>query len=222
MKNSAFAGTILLFGFSLFVFNCSSSDDGPSGPSKLMFINGLTDGKVSTVLVNDSAYVLMTAGFGLFTQYQDINSGNQNFKIRDNVSGAIVVGSSFNLAASKNYSLMATGNLAIPELVIVEDDLTVNDTTKTYVRLINLSSNSSPMTLSISLGADVVSGINYKSASQFAALDPGKTDLTIKSGATVVSSISNLNILAKKKYSILVTGLINQAPKASYNIIVNK
>ncbi|MBK8296987.1 MAG: hypothetical protein IPK91_06870 [Saprospiraceae bacterium] len=56
----------------------------------------------------------------------------------------------------------------------------------------------------------------------FTSLTPAKHDLTIKSGATVVVSISNLNILPNKKYSILITGLVNQTPKASYNIIVNK
>ncbi|MEI2694540.1 MAG: DUF4397 domain-containing protein [Saprospiraceae bacterium] len=222
MKNSVFTTAIVVLSIVCSFFGCSSSDDGPSGPSKLMFINGILDGKLSTVLVEDSVIVALTAGFGGITQYQEINSGNQNFKIRDNISNAFVVNANFNIGSAKNYSLMAIGTLSSPELIINEDDLSVADTTKGYIRLINLSANSNPMTMSISSGADLVSGVNYKSTSLFTSLSPAKHDLTIKSGATVVVSISNLNILPNKKYSILITGLVNQTPKASYNIIVNK
>lgn len=222
MKNSVFTTAIGILSIVCSFFGCGSSDDGPSGPSKLMFINGILDGKLSTVLVEDSVIVALTAGFGGITQYQEINSGNQNFKIRDNVSNAFVVNANFNIGSAKNYSLMAIGTLSSPELIINEDDLSVADTTKGYIRLINLSANSNPMTMSISSGADLVTGVNYKSTSLFTSLTPAKHDLTIKSGATVVVSISNLNILPNKKYSILITGLVNQTPKASYNIIVNK
>ena len=222
MKNSVFTTAIVVLSIVCSFFGCRSSVDGPSGPSKLMFINGILDGKLSTVLVEDSVIVALTAGFGGITQYQEINSGNQNFKIRDNISNAFVVNANFNIGSAKNYSLMAIGTLSSPELIINEDDLSVADTTKGYIRLINLSANSNPMTMSISSGADLVSGVNYKSTSLFTSLSPAKHDLTIKSGATVVVSISNLNILPNKKYSILITGLVNQTPKASYNIIVNK
>lgn len=222
MKNSFFTTAAVVLSIFCSFFSCGSSDDGPSGPSKLMFINGLIDGKLSTVLVEDSVIVALSAGFGGITQYEEINSGNQNFKIRDNVTNAFVVNANFNIGSAKNYSLMAIGSLSSPELIIHEDDLSIADTSKGYIRLINLSSNSNPMTMSISSGADLVSGVNYKSTSLFTSLTPAKYDLTIKSGATVVVSISNLNLLANKKYSILVTGLVNQIPKASYNIIVNK
>ena len=222
MKNSVFTTTVVVLCIVFTLFSCGSSDDGPSKPSRLLFINGLLDGKLSTILVEDSVLVALTAGFGGVTQYVEINSGNQNFKVRDNLTNTVVVNSKFNIGSAKNYSLMAIGTTASPELIIHEDDLSVADTTKGYIRLINLSSNSNPMTMSISSGADLATGVNYKSVSLFASLTPAKHDITIKSGATVVSSISNLNILPNKKYSILITGLVNQTPKASYNIIVNK
>jgi len=222
MKNSVFTTTLVVLFIVFALFSCGSSDDGPTGPSRLLFINGLLDGKLSTVLVEDSVIVALSAGFGGVTQYAEINSGNQNFKIRDNSTNAFVVNANFNIGSAKNYSLMAVGTTSNPELLINEDDLSVADTTKGYLRLINLSSNSNPMTMSISSGADLVTGVSYKAVSAFASLTPAKHDITIKSGATVVTSISNLNILPNKKYSILITGLVNQTPKASHNIIVNK
>ncbi|MBK6545577.1 MAG: DUF4397 domain-containing protein [Saprospiraceae bacterium] len=216
----------LSFGWILFsgiLFqNCSKDDAGASGPANLMFVNGLTDGKVSTVIIADSTIVALTAGFGSFSAYNQIQNGSQSFKIRDNTTGSIVVSNNFNISGEKNYTLMATGNTLNPELVIQEDNLTISDSSKGYIRLINLSSNSNQMTLSITSGADLVSGVNYKSSSDFVSLSPNKYDLSIKSGATEFAKVTNFNLNANKKYSILVTGLVGQTPKASVNFIINK
>lgn len=202
--------------------NCSSSDDGPSGPAKMMFINGITGSGALTVVIEDSSYSKLLAGFGNFTLYNEITSGNQNFKLKDNANGNVVTSRSFNISGQKNYSLMAVGSTLIPELIIKEDDLNITDTTKSYIRLINLSSNSNAMKLSITNGSEIVSGINYKGVSDFITIDPARYDMTVVSGSTVVSTITNFNLLRNKKYSILITGLVNQTPRASHNIIVNK
>lgn len=202
--------------------SCSKSEDDPGGPSGVMFINGLTDGKVSTVLVTDSVYTSLTAGFGNFTQYQDVSSGDHTFKLRDNTNNTVILTGSFKIGGDTHYSLMAVNSSLNPEWVLVEDDLSVADTSKAYIRLINLCPNSGSMQLKITSGADVVNSLNYKAASAFQAMAPGKTNFTIISGSTMVSSISNFNLLAGKKYSVLMTGLVNQTPKASHNIVVNK
>ena len=90
---------------------------------------------------------------------------------------------------------MAAGSSINPELIIKEDDLTIPDTTISYIRLINLSSNSNAMKLSITNGAEIVTGVNYKSVSDFKVLDPGRYDLTVVSGSTIVSNITNFNII---------------------------
>lgn len=203
------------------LFICCSKEDEPSGPLSLLFINGLTDGNVSTVIIGDTAISELHAGFGLFTQYHTVNSGNQTFKLKDNVTDEILANQQFNISKDKYYSLMAAGTRASTELVLIEDDLSIADSTKAYIRLINLSSNSNPMTMSITAGADLATGVGYKFASNFTAVQPAKHDLTVKSGSTVVSMF-NINLIGKKKYSILITGLVNQKPDADYNIIVNK
>lgn len=203
-------------------FGCSKDEDDSGGIAKLMFIHGYTSGKNSTVLVNDSVMLPLTAGFGNFTLYQTLASGNSSFKVRDNTLDSIIASNSFNLKKNSNYSLMLTNKDPGSELLLLTDDLELADTSKSYLRLINLVPNGNNMSLNITSGATVTSGVAFKTASTFNPVTPGKTDFTIVSGATVVSTITNFNLLPGKKYSILMTGLVGQLPKAGHNIIVNK
>ena len=94
---------ILLLTF--FFIACSKEEDQPSGPAQLMFINGLTDGNLSTVIVADSTILALTAGFGNPSAYNQINSGNQKFELRDLVTGNIVANKNFTITAGRNTHL---------------------------------------------------------------------------------------------------------------------
>lgn len=204
------------------LFLACSKEDQPSGPARMMFINGLTDGNASTIQIADSTILALTAGFGNVTLYNQVNGGIQTVTLKDNIGDGVLASKDFNISPGKDYTLMAVGNRATAELLLHEDDLSIPDTTKAYIRLINLSPNSNLMTMYMSSGPDVASGISYKSISGFMELNPDRYELNIRSGNTLLSTITNLKLLANKKYSILVIGMINQTPKASYNIIVNK
>ncbi|MBK9107188.1 MAG: DUF4397 domain-containing protein [Saprospiraceae bacterium] len=223
MKKTRFLFGLLLLAlcFSGFL-GCAKDEDDSGGLANLMFIHAYTSGKNATVLVNDSLMLPLTAGFGNFTLYQSLASGNSSFKIRDNTLDSIIASNSFNLKKNSNNTLMLTNKDAGSELLLVSDDLELADTSKSYLRLINLVPNGNNMSLNITSGATVASGVAFKAVSTFNPISPGKTDFTIVAGATVVSNITNFNLLPGKKYSILMTGLVGQTPKASHNIIVNK
>lgn len=204
------------------LLSCSKTDEGNSGPSQLMFINGIVNGNACSLSIDDSIYLNLSAAFGLFTQYGELQSGNRNFKAIDSKLLSAIASRSFNLASGKNYSLMAANTNLNPELVITEDDLNISDTTMAYIRLINLAPNANNMELNIAAGQNMVSNLAFKSASLFSAIAPGKKEFTIVANSTQVAQISNFNLLPSKKYSILITGLVGQNPKATYNIIVNK
>ncbi|MBK8954864.1 MAG: DUF4397 domain-containing protein [Saprospiraceae bacterium] len=223
MKKVISFSVLLLFVLSLSgFFACSKDEDDSGGIAKLMFIHGYTAGKNSTVLVSDSAIAALTAGFGNFTLYETLNSGNSTIKVKDNTLDSILASGSFNLKKNANYSLIYANKDAGSELLLVNDDLTVADSTQSYLRLINLVPNGNNMSLNVTSGATLASGIAFKTISAFSPVAPGKTDFTIVAGSTVVSTISNFSLLPGKKYSILMTGLVGQNPKASHNIIVNK
>ncbi len=205
----------------LFVSSCSK-DEESGGKAQILFIHGMSDVSNCTLLVSDSLYLSLSAGFGNFTQYNQVESGNQLIKVMENLIGTVLLEKNFKLSQNKNYTVMTAGVSGSADLFIKEDDLSVPDTTKAYIRLINLCPNSNNMSLSIVGGMDLASNVTYKSVSSFTAFSPGKYEMTVKSGNTIVASIPNISISANKKFSILLTGFVNQNPKASYNIIVNK
>jgi hypothetical protein len=222
LTNTLSWSMILLF--SILFVTCSKDDEEPvpGGPAELMFVNGLTDATNLnlTVAVADSTYLGLTAPFGFYSLYNTVNGGNQKVELKNLLTSSLIASSTLKIAGGKNYTLMAAGTTTNAELVLKEDDLSIPDTTKGYLRLINLSPNSPGMTMSITAGAELASNVAYKSVSDFTSLAVGNYDLTIKSGNTVVSTIASFKILPKRKYSILMTGLVNQTPKASHNIIV--
>ena len=210
-----------LLGMALWI-GCSKDEEETGGVSNLMFVHGFTLGKNSTLIVGDSVISLLTAGYGNFTQYQSVGSGNKSIKVRDNTLDSIITQTSFSLKKDVSYSVMLVNNGQQGELILQEDDLQVADANKSYVRLINLCPNADNMQLNVTGGATVASGIPFKSTSGFMALDPGKYSFTIVGANAVLSSITNFNLVGGKKYSILMTGFAGQTPKATHNIIVNK
>ena len=205
---------------SLMGFFACSKEKTPSGPSKLMYVHGLIGAPLTTVAIEDSVYTKLMAGFGNVSAYQDINGGSQNFQLLVTATLSELASRSFSISGGRYYSLLSAGDLNQPELVLVEDDLSVGDSTKAYIRIINLIPNSSQMKLSLTAGAELASSVSFKSASAFAAVQPGKSDFTVLSGSTQVVA-PTLNLIANKKYSLLMTGLVNQTPKASFNIFVH-
>jgi hypothetical protein len=200
---------------------CSKDDDQPdSGTAQVMFINGFTDVSLMSLYVNDSLFT--AAGFGLSSAYTNSSSGNKKFEAKETLTNTALVNKTFGISGARSYTVIAAGTKSNPDLLIKEDDLSISDSTKAYVRIINLASDSQPLTMSVSGGADLVNNVSYKSVSSFVSVQPSKYDVSVKSGATVVSTISNLNLLANRKYTILITGFVNLTPKATYNIIVNK
>lgn len=206
----------------VFLSSCSKDEEETGGQANILFVHGYTFGKNSTLVINDSVIVALTAGYGNFTQYQLVNSGSNAVKVRDNTLDSIIHQSSLNFKKDAYYSIFMANNGQAPKLIAEEDDLGIPDATKTYVRLINLCPNGDNMQLNLTGGATVVSGVAINSASDFIALDPGKLNFTIVGANSLLSSITNFSMLAGKKYSILMTGFVGQTPKATHNIIVNK
>jgi hypothetical protein len=210
---------LLLF---IVLYSSCTKDEDLSGNANLMFVNGMSDSNNCTLSISDSLYLSLTAGFGNFTLYNEVSSGSHTIKVRENILGEVLLEKNYKLSSNKFYTVLSAGVKGNSELILKEDDLTVRDTGKTYVRLINLCPNSSAMSLNITGGMDLATNVTYKSVSEFNTLASGSYQMTVKSGNTIIATIPNIHVKSNKKYSILLTGFVNQNPKASYNIIVNK
>ena len=119
--------------------------------------------------------------------------------------------------ADKYYTVAAAGTAAAPVAVVINDDLSIPDASKAYIRIINLVSNGPGVDLAIGTAAPLVSNVAYKSASDFVAVAPANSSAPLivqvrSTGTTTLlgAAITNFTALAGRKYTILVRGLVGK------------
>ena len=106
----------------------------------------------------------------------------------------------------------------------LEDNLSVSDSSKAYVRFINLISNSTGVNLLVD-GVVIASNIAYKSVIDFFSVNPAGQKIEIKDSQTnsLIASINSFKVPAGKKYTIYTKGLIGGTGGAlpGHNLMVN-
>ncbi len=210
--------------FLLFLLSCGDDDDTQRSPAMYRFVNAVVDSPpldlyVADTLRNDSR---LPIGFNSFTRYMSIAPGNIKFSVTANNHATELFSKVFNLSSGKFYTAAFVNTLSSMEGIIIEDNLTVADSTKSYLRIINLSPNAGPIDFRSNNGTPIGIGINYKEASPFVAISPGTSSYTI-SGQGINLAVNNLNAPIRKHVSIILVGLKNATGVQSlkFNIMLN-
>lgn len=189
------------------------------------------------VSVNDKIVsgVLTTSGTtpGLVTigslfpilDYAVVPAGTAKVKVTAPASGTTsekVLSTDVSLTDGKFYTIHAIGNAGTYNFLVSEDDLSIPDPDKTYIRFINA------MTTTPAAGLEFV--VNNAVASTEAGLSdgkeafvtydqPGSTRFTIvirEAGKTAaLSTLSNLNLVRGKKYTIVARGIVGNTTTAA-------
>lgn len=131
-------------------------------------------------------------------------------------NGVAISNTSATLENGKFYSYYLSGiyntSTKTVEGFVVEDPLPAVDLTTTYVRFVNASSNSQPMTLHLknASGADTTVGaaVAYKGASAFVRVDPGNYDLStfVAGSTTPVITKTGVAFNAGRVYTVSAYG----------------
>ncbi len=131
-------------------------------------------------------------------------------------NGLAVSSATTTLADGKFYSYFVSGiysaSAKTADAFVVEDALPTSfDYTKTYVRVVNTSSNSPSITVTAALQSGggtvpIASAVAYKAASPFITTVPGLTDVTVTiTGGTPVT-FKGLNLVGGHVYSLALRG----------------
>jgi hypothetical protein len=178
------------------------------------------DACLSTGLESTAGIAYGSAGNGPNAYYADVTPGSAN------IAGKISATTDKNLAianvqttiqAGKFYSYYLSGTYdaatKMSDAFIVEDVLPQIDFTQAYVRFVNASSTTAPMTLfvknrttleEIAVGGEVA----YKSAGTFVPVTPGSYDLSTRTAgsATNVFTRAQISFSAGRVYTVTARG----------------
>jgi hypothetical protein len=186
----------------------------PDVPGVVASIN---DKVVSGVLTTVGVPGLVTYG-SLFPiiDYAVIPSGTAKLKVTvpaTATTGEVNLSTDLNLADNTYYTVHAFGIAGKYDFFVSQDDLSIPDPEKTYIRFLSALTDSPATGIEFLVNNVVNTEFTGRSTGKenFQAFDqPGSTRFTIfirEKGKTVaLSTLSNLNLVRGKKYTIIARG----------------
>lgn len=183
----------------------------------------LTTGREST---NGTGYGASASTIGL---YYSLKPGTYTLSGRITATtdkGVAISNTSATLENGKFYSYYLSGiyntSTKTVEGFVVDDPLPAIDLTTTYVRFVNASSNSQPMTLHLtnSTGADTTVGatVPYKGASAFVRVAPGTYDLSTYVAGPTTAVITKTGVAFNAGHVYTVTAYGDMTAATGTNI----
>lgn len=166
------------------------------------------------------------------TSYLSIYSGKNNFTIRKAGETDTLKTAELNLEVGKTYSLFVANSKetkdaeAAIDYVLIKDDLTAPKEDEAKIRLVNMSSESTPLTLSLKdAEGDLFKGVEFQGAADFKGLAADTYTFDIKdANGEVVFSLEDIKIEKGKIYTLWTKGSTAGAGDAEFavKVIVNK
>jgi Domain of unknown function (DUF4397) len=142
--------------------------------------------------------------------YTLVDAGTAALTVR--VNGTNISATSRTLTAGSDYTVLAYGSLAAPQVRVLSDDNRLPGTTgRARVRLVNGTQGGDPLTLSIdyqSIASDITAGAasSYFTVTSTAAGTNTQVDVTAPSAAAPLFSTTAANLQTSSVYTIYVLG----------------
>jgi hypothetical protein len=243
MKRNKFL--ILIISLSSLFVGCAKDPEN-LGFSKIMIVN-TTPNRTSIDIFFDGTKANITPlGFGANSNYYGITPGDRGIYVMGNVVSNFLTGTTisqfvtttlfqqgnFNIkrndASTPAYTLLVANRAETPELVLIEDDLTVPATGKAGLRLINAGSDAPRVNAFIGTATTPIysatTGYGFKEFTSFAPIDALTTgtsySIQIRNVTTnAVVRTQTLTAVSGKLYTIVLRGLVTADPIFPANTI---
>ncbi len=205
---------------------CVKDPENP-GYARYMIVNAAPDIPNLDVYVDNDKQNIIPINFGLNTIYNGITPGDRNVTVALGGTKTVFAAAKYKIAnndaITPTYTLIALNRQASPELLWIEDDLSLPATGKAHLRIIHASPDAPRANAFIGAATAAIfsaaSGYGYKEVSNFVPIDA--TNLGIVYNIQIRNSATNavirtqpMTAIAGKIYTIIVRGLIT--PPAIY------
>ena len=216
------AGVGLLFGACGSEHNILSNQT-PAVGARLKLLHAVVDAPAVNVFANNTKLngAALAYGAAFPSEYSAIAPGATTLRVSTAASGTVVEATVLTLPITlendKFYTIVATGTATAPVAFLVNDDQTVPDPTKNYIRVLNLVANGTPVDLAIGGALTTITNIPYRGVSDYVAVDPNTAAaayaLQIRNTGltTLVGTALNFNTLNRgRKITLVVRGSVGR------------
>ncbi|MFC5282684.1 DUF4397 domain-containing protein [Pedobacter alpinus] len=229
ISNSSFKYlfSLLLIAVSIAFNSCKLEEVNPlSGEAKIRIINASPEANQFSFFINDTLKTGQALNYGEASPYINISAGSNS--VYTKLDNSILSNTNLRLFLSNNtnYTLFLAGKASKDSLIYVStsDNLSFGSDTTATVRFINVSPNSQNLNLvfqtSLVDSVNVISSINYRSASNYIRIKPNIYFLRIKrtGSSASLANLDGYNLQAGKVYTFWAKGLVNTTGTFALNI----
>jgi hypothetical protein len=134
-----------------------------------------------------------------------------------------VIQANLPLEGGKYYSVVAVGRLSNITAKVVEDNLMLEDSSKTKLQVVHASPDAPAVDVAVTGGPTLVPGLAFPNASGYLTVDPMTVDVEVRAAGTntVAIAVPDLTLEAGKVYNVYAVGLLNGSPALSVLPIVD-
>lgn len=223
----------------LILFTGCAKDPENLGFSKIMVVNTTPNRTNVDVFLDGTKANITPLTFGANSIYYGITPGSRSIAVMGNVTSSYLVGNTVatsttttlfqrgnfdikrNDAVTPSYTLVATNRAETPELILIEDDLTVPAVGKAGLRLIHASPDAPRVNAFIGTATTPIfaggTGFGFKDYTGFTPIDALSTgtsySIQIRNNTTgSVLRTQTLTAVSGKLYTIVLRGLVTADP----------
>jgi LPXTG-motif cell wall-anchored protein len=185
------------------------------GMARVRVVHASPDAPAVDVWV-DGSVAFSNAPFQGITDYAELSPATYNVQVTPTgATEPVVIDADLALAANTDYTVVAVGQLANIEPLVLVDNNSAPAAGKAHVRFVHASPDAPAVDIAVANGGPVLfSNIEFKGVGDYLPVDAGTYDLEARLAGTsdVALSVPGVNLQAGNVYTIFAMGLAGGEP----------
>jgi LPXTG-motif cell wall-anchored protein len=182
--------------------------------ARVRVVHASPDAPAVDVWVNGSV-AFSNAPFQGITDYAALDAGSYQVQVTPTgASEPIVIDATLDLAASTDYTVVAVGELANIEPLVLVDNNAAPAEGKAHVRFVHASPDAPEVDIAVTGGPVLFPNIPFKGVGDYSPVDAGTYDLEVRLAGTetVALSVPGVQLNEGTVYTIFAMGLAGGEP----------
>jgi LPXTG-motif cell wall-anchored protein len=209
MKRLLVVSAVLVLSLAL-----AASAMAADGTARVRVVHASPDAPAVDVWV-DGSVAFSNAPFKGITAYAELAPGSHQVQVSPTgATEPIVIDATLDLAADTDYTVVAVGQLADIEPLVLVDNNSAPAAGKAHVRFVHASPDAPAVDIAVTGGPVLFSNVPFKGTGDYLPVDAGTYDLEarIAGTSTVALSVPGVKLEDGNVYTIFAMGLAGGEP----------